>query len=98
MTLTKHQEGDNLTVAVEGRLDTATAPQLEEVLKSPGDGVTRLTLDFAGVTYVSSAGLRVILTAHKQMGTPGRMILRNVNETVMDVFEATGLAKILTFD
>ncbi len=98
MNLTERLDGGRLTLAIEGRLDTTTAPQLEEALKRPRNGVTRLTLDFAGVTYVSSAGLRVILLAQKQMKNGGGMTVRNVNETVMDVFEVTGLAKILTFD
>ncbi|MDX9868617.1 MAG: STAS domain-containing protein [Kiritimatiellia bacterium] len=98
MTLTKQQEGANLTVAVEGRLDTVTAPQLEEALKTSLDGVTRLTLDFSRLVYVSSAGLRVILTAQKRMAQKGKMVVKNLQETVREVFEVTGFTGILTIE
>ena len=98
MTLTKQQEGANLTVAVEGRLDTVTAPQLEEALKTSLDGVTRLTLDFSRLVYVSSAGLRVLLTAQKRMAQKGKMVVKNLQETVREVFEVTGFTGILTIE
>ena len=98
MTLTKRQEGDKLTMALAGRLDTATAPQLAEALKTSLDGVTHLTLDFGQLVYVSSAGLRVILSLQKQMGKREGMVVRNVHETVREVFELTGFTEILTFE
>ncbi len=98
MTLTKQQEGPNLTVVVEGRLDTATAPLLEETLKTSLDGVARLTLDFSKLAYVSSAGLRVILSAQKQMSKKGKMVVKNVQENVRDVFDVTGFTGILTIE
>ncbi len=98
MTLTKQQEEDKLTVMIEGRLDTTTAPQLEDLLKTSLDGITQLTLDFAQLVYVSSAGLRVILSAQKQMSKRGRMVIRNVQDTVREVFDVTGFMDILTVE
>lgn len=98
MTLTKQQEGSNLTVFAEGRLDTTTAPQLDEFLKTSLDGVTQLTLDFSRLTYVSSAGLRVILSTQKLMSKKGKLVVKNVQEAVRDVFEVTGFSNILTIE
>jgi anti-sigma B factor antagonist len=98
MTITHTLDGSRLTLLFEGRLDTNTAPQLEEELKTALNGVTHLTLDFAQLVYISSAGLRVILAAHKQLSKSGGMALKNVNKTVMEVFEMTGFADILTFE
>ena len=98
MTITKQSEGTSLTVAVAGRLDTVTSPDLEAELKASLDGVTDLTLDFAGLEYISSAGLRVLLTAQKRMNAQGSMRVRNVNETVGEVFEVTGFADFLTIE
>ena len=96
MTITKNQNGSQLDMALEGRLDTATAPQLDAELKQSMDGVTELTLDFAGLEYLSSAGLRVLLSAQKVMNRQGSMVIKNVNETIMEIFEVTGFADILT--
>ncbi len=96
MTITKNQNGSHLDMALEGRLDTATAPQLEAELKQSMDGVTELALDFAGLEYLSSAGLRVLLSAQKVMNRQGSMVIKNVNETIMEIFEVTGFADILT--
>jgi len=98
MTLTKQQEGSELTVVVDGRLDTATAPQLEEMMKTSLDGVAKLTLDFSKLVYVSSAGLRVILSAQKLMSKKGKLVVKNVQEAVRDVFEVTGFTGILTIE
>lgn len=98
MTLTKQQEGSNLTVFIEGRLDTTTAPQLDELLKTSLDGVTQLTLDFSRLAYVSSAGLRVILSTQKLMSKKGKLVVKNVQEAVRDVFEVTGFSSILTIE
>jgi anti-sigma B factor antagonist len=98
MTIEKNLNGTELTVAIVGRLDTTTAPQLEAELKQSIDGVEKLVLDFAGLEYLSSAGLRVILAAQKTMNKQGEMIIRNVNETVNEIFEVTGFIDILTIE
>ena len=87
-----------LTLAIQGRIDTTTAPQLEAELRSDIDGVTELYLDFTGVEYISSAGLRVLLSAQKLMSRQGKMVLSHVNESVMEVFEVTGFSDILTIE
>lgn len=96
MTINKKQEGSHMTLALEGRLDTTTAPQLEAELKACLEDVTDLTLDMEKLDYLSSAGLRVILAAQKRMNKQGAMAVRHVNETIMEVFEVTGFADILT--
>lgn len=96
MKMTKTQSGSNLTVALEGRLDTGTAPELEGMLKDSLEGVTELTIDMAELDYLSSAGLRVLLGAQKTMNRQGIMKVANVNETIMEIFEVTGFADILT--
>ncbi len=98
MTITKNQNGSHLDLALEGRLDTTTAPQLEAELKQSVNGVTELALDFAGLEYLSSAGLRVLLSAQKVMNKQGSMVIRNVNETIMEIFEVTGFSDILTIE
>ena len=98
MTITKKQDGSNLEVALEGRLDTVTAPELEEELKHIPDGTESLTLDFSKLEYISSAGLRVLLSAHKAFAPKGGMKVTNVNEIVNEVFEVTGFADILTIE
>ena len=80
---------------IEGRLDTATAPELEKAINDEGDALKTLVLDFKGIDYISSAGLRVLLTAQKKMNAQGSMELINVSEAVMDIFEMTGFADIL---
>lgn len=92
-----HTKNDtSLTIALEGRLDTTTAPQLEQELKPALPGVTSLTLDFSALDYLSSAGLRVLLATQKVMNKQGEMVIRGVNETIMEVFEMTGFIDILT--
>ena len=98
MTITKNMNGKALEIALEGRLDTMTAPELEvELNKSLGDADS-LVLDFSKLDYISSAGLRVLLTAHKAMVAKGGMKITNVNEIVQEVFEVTGFADILTIE
>lgn len=97
MNIIKTTEAAALTIALEGRLDTTTAPQLEAEIRAL-DGVTELTLDLAALEYLSSAGLRVILAAQKLMNKQGNMVVRNVNETIMEVFEVTGFVDILTIE
>lgn len=82
-------------MTLEGRLDTTTAPELEKAINDEGEALKSLVLDFGGVDYISSAGLRVLLTAQKKMNVQGSMELNNVSEAVMDIFEMTGFADIL---
>lgn len=98
MVITKTKEGTTLTLVIEGRLDTTTAPQLESELKSSIDGVDKLFLDFAPLEYISSAGLRVLLSTQKIMNKQGSMVIRNVNDDVMDIFDVTGFVDILTIE
>ena len=87
-----------LTVALSGRLDTVTAPELETCLVSALPGTTELVLDLAELDYLSSAGLRVLLAAQKTMSRQGSMALRHVNEIISEIFEVTGFADILTIE
>lgn len=96
MTINQSKEGTALTITLEGRLDTTTAPQLEAVLKTAVNGITELIFDFTDLEYISSAGLRVLLAAQKVMNRQGSMKLTHVNEVVMEVFEVTGFSDILT--
>ena len=98
MTITKKQNGTALEIALEGRLDTMTAPELEAELSKSLDAADSLTLDFSKLDYISSAGLRVLLSAHKTMVNRGGMKVTNVNEIVQEVFEVTGFADILTIE
>lgn len=99
MTISKNLEGDKLTVAVEGRLDTVTAPDLEAELKSALDGAKELVMDFTKLEYISSAGLRVLLSAFKKMDAKGgKMKLTNINEMVREVLDVTGLMSVLTVE
>ncbi len=98
MNINKTVNGNELTVALEGRLDTATSPALEAELKNGLEGVEKLVFDFAGLEYLSSAGLRVLLGAQKIMNKQGEMIVRNVNETIMEIFEITGFCDVLTIE
>ena len=96
MTIEKTINGTALTVAVAGRLDTITAPELDAVLKASLDGVTDLTLDIPALEYISSAGLRVLLSSQKTMNRQGVMRVSGANETILDIFEVTGFSEILT--
>ena len=98
MNLKTKKYGTTLNVIVSGRVDTATAPELEAEVKPQLDGVTSLILDFKDVNYVSSAGLRVLLSLQKKMMTQGEMKLLHVNDVVNDVFEVTGFDEILTYE
>ena len=98
MNIIRNKDGSKLTLALEGRLDTTTAPQLEAELKASLDGVTELELDFEKLEYLSSAGLRVLLAAQKVMNRQGKMTLHHVNETIREVFEVTGFIDILTIE
>ena len=98
MNIQKALSGAALMVALEGRLDTTTAPKLEEELRGSVDGVSRLVFDLAKLEYISSAGLRVLLAMQKLMNQQGEMVLQNVNEAVMEVFEVTGFSDILRIE
>ena len=98
MTITTTRNGSALTLQLEGRLDTTTSPQLAEELSASLTGVTKLTLDLQQLAYLSSAGLRVILSAQKRMNKQGKMVVRHVNETIREVFEVTGCVDILTIE
>ena len=98
MTITKTQNGTALTIALEGRLDTMTAPELEKELKASLDGIESLELDFGKLDYISSAGLRVLLSAHKTMSGRSGMKITHVNEIVREVFDVTGFTDILTVE
>ena len=98
INIQKTVSGTTLTVALEGRLDTTTAPKLEEKLLGSVDGITRLVFDVEKLEYISSAGLRVLLAMQKLMNRQGAMLLWNVNESVMEVFEVTGFSDILRIE
>lgn len=98
MTINKKQNGTDLELALGGRLDTSTAPELEASLNQSLDGVTQLTINLADIVYISSAGLRVLLSAQKRMNKQGEMKVTNVSEAVMEIFEVTGFADILTIE
>ena len=96
MTIHKTVQDKEACIALEGRLDTTTAPELETAVKESLEGISALTFDFEKLEYISSAGLRVLLGAQKMMNKQGKMVISHVNQTVMEVFEITGFVDILT--
>lgn len=98
MTINKTNAGSKLTISLEGRLDTSTAPQLEAEVKTSLDGISELIFNFEKLEYISSAGLRVLLSAQKTMNSKGTMIIKNANESINEVFEITGFSDILTIE
>ena len=98
MTIEKKTDGSRLYIAIEGHLDTTTAPQLEEEFKNSIDDVTELVIDMEKLAYLSSAGLRVLLSAQKVMNKQGKMVIKNANEDIMEVFDVTGFADILNIE
>lgn len=96
MTIEKSLSGTELTVMLEGRLDTMTAPDLDKELNEQYGSITDLVLDLGKLEYISSAGLRVVLSAHKAM--KGKLVVKNVNEDIMEVFDMTGFSDILTIE
>ncbi len=98
MKISKSLNGTSLTLALEGRLDTLTAPELEKELDECMKDVNELTLDLSALEYISSAGLRALLSEHKKMSRKGGMKVTNVNELVSEVFEVTGFSEILTIE
>ena len=92
-------ENGTLTIELEGRLDTMTAPDLENEIRSSADGAEKIILDFAGLAYISSAGLRVLLSTQKKMNASGgSLVIRKPNDVVSEVFEATGFSDILEIE
>ena len=98
LNINKKKEGSKLTVAVEGRLDTTTAPELEASLKEDIEGGEELVIDLANLEYISSAGLRVLLAAQKIMMKQGKMVVTNPNDVISEIFEVTGFRDILTIE
>lgn len=98
MNINMNQEDKKIELVVEGRLDTTTAPELEEKINSCIDGAEELVFEFADLEYISSAGLRVLLAAQKKMNKQGKMIIRHPNDIIMEVFEITGFVDILTIE
>ena len=98
LNIEKNTNETELTVSLTGRLDTTTAPELEKELKASLDGVSALTIDMAALEYISSAGLRVLLSAQKTMNRQGEMKVVHVGETIMEIFEVTGFSDILTIE
>ena len=98
MIIEKNLNGSELTITLTDRLDTTTAPQLEVEVKENLGGIEKLILDFTALEYLSSAGLRVLLAAQKIMNKQGEMIIKNVNETINEIFEVTGFIDILTIE
>lgn len=98
LNIEKRSEGKNLMIALTGRLDTTTAPELEKEVKGSMDGVEKLDFDFAGLEYISSAGLRVLLSAQKIMNKQGSMVIKNSSENIKEIFEVTGFSDILTVE
>ncbi|MCR5774343.1 MAG: STAS domain-containing protein [Lachnospiraceae bacterium] len=98
MNITKNKDGSTLTIALEGRLDTTTAPQLESELKTALDGITDLIFEIKDLAYISSAGLRVLLSAQKIMNKQGKMVIRGASEEIMEIFDVTGFVDILTIE
>ncbi len=98
LNIEKKIDGNAMEVALSGRLDTTTAPQLEEVVKAELTGKDSLVFDLAQLEYISSAGLRVLLSAQKIMNNQGSMVVKNVSEEVNEIFEVTGFADILTIE
>ena len=98
LNINKTANESALTVALAGRLDTTTAPELEAVLKESLDGVTELEIDMTALDYISSAGLRVLLSAQKTMNKQGEMKVSHVSETILEIFEVTGFSDILTIE
>ncbi len=98
MTITKRAEGSRLEIVLEGRLDTTTAPQLEKEIRTDIADVEELIFDFSALEYISSAGLRVLLSAQKVMNKQGEMVIRHANEEIMEIFDVTGFIDILNVE
>ncbi len=98
MEIKKQMEGSKLVIALSGRLDTVTSPQLENELKESMKDVRELVFDFSNLEYISSAGLRILLSSQKMMNKQGTMVVRSVNEVIMEIFEVTGFVELLKIE
>jgi anti-sigma B factor antagonist len=98
LNIRKELNGDTLVIGLEGRLDTGTAPKLEGEMRPALKGVSSLVFDLDGLEYISSAGLRVLLTAQKIMNGQGTMVIRNASEEVMEIFDVTGFSGVLSIE
>ncbi len=98
MKINSQKNGSNMTIELTGRLDTSTAPELEKVINTSLENITKLVFDMDGLEYISSAGLRVLLSAQKTMNRQGQMKLINVNEAILEIFEITGFTDIMTIE
>ena len=98
MAINKTIEGDHMTITPESRIDTNTAPELETIIKNSLDGITDLVIDLKDLNYISSAGLRVLLSAQKTMNRKGSMVIRNASSKVLEIFEVTGFDCILNIE
>lgn len=98
MNITQERSADKLTLKIEGRIDTKTAPKLEQAISGALDGVKSLVFDLEQTSYISSAGLRVLLIAQKQMNKQGDMTIIHANSDIMEIFEVTGFTDILTLE
>lgn len=98
MEIKRNSNENEMILSIIGRLDTNTSPMLEGELKNNLEGVTRLILDFTSLEYISSAGLRVLLSAQKQMNGKGELLVRNVSEDIREIFDMTGFSDILTIE
>ena len=98
LNITKNANGSELKIILEGRLDTTTAPQLEAELSNSIAGVTDLKFDLEKLEYISSAGLRVLLSSQKKMNKQGKMVITNASSEVKEIFDVTGFSDILTIE
>ena len=98
MTINKTKENDSLKIALEGRLDTLTAPKLDAEIQGALDGIKSLVFDFEKLAYISSAGLRILLSAQKVMNKQGTMVTRNAGPEIREIFDVTGFSDILTLE
>ena len=98
LNIEMNRDGGELVIRLEGRLDTVTAPELEEKMSGALDEVESLTMDFEKLEYISSAGLRILLTTQKQMNRQGKMKVIHVNDVIREIFEVTGFVDILTIE
>lgn len=98
LNIEKKTEGKSLVMKLVGRLDTTTAPEVEKEVKEGIEGIENLTFDIASLEYISSAGLRVLLSAQKIMNKQGNMVVKNASDEVKEIFEVTGFADILTLE
>ncbi len=98
LNINKETDGTKLVLSVGGRLDTTTAPELEQEIRENTEGIESLELDLKDLEYISSAGLRVLLSAQKIMNLQGSMVVKNVSQPIMEIFEVTGFSDILAIE